>query len=412
MSQTTNYADAESEARTIVDADSHIVEPPDIWTSRLPSALRAIGPRTELVPATGHHHWVIGDQILSPVGQWGQAGWPEYPPSAPWEYEDCEDGTYDPKARLRKMDEHGIDVQILYPNLVGFYTPVLLELGMDVATLCVRAYNDFQCEWVSADPRRLIPVAVLPFWDLQASLAEMRRCVELGFTSVLFANKMEQIGLPSFVDSHWDPLYAEAQALGLPVNFHIGFASSEVTKRITLDALMQRRAAVDERRKAVGRTAATCMAQSEVLGTLLLSGLCDRFPDLKLVQVETGFGLVPFYLELLDWQCKAQGFNELKLLPSEYFKRQNYCTFWFDRVSLPLLEAYGDNFMFSTDYPHPVSLSPGPASATSQMPADWVEDAFCEIDRGVAQKALFQNAADLYHLSSRDVLDGSGKSNS
>src|SRR5262249_9762141 len=140
------------------------------------------------------------------------------------------------------------------------------------------------------------------------------------------------------------------------------------------------------------------MAQCDVLGSLLLSGLCERFPRLKLVSVETGFGQIPFYLEALDWQWKSQGNTSLPHLPSEYFTRQCYCTFWFDRVSLPLLGSYPDNFMFSTDFPHPISLSPGPASANTLMPSDWVRSAFAGIDPSITQKAISGNAAELYRL--------------
>ena len=84
--------------------------------------------------------------------------------------------------------------------------------------------------------------------------------------------------------------------------------------------------------------------------------------------------------------------------PSEYFRRQCYATFWFDRVSLPLLGSYPDNFMFSTDFPHPLSLSPGAASATELLPVQWVEDAFADVDPVIAEKAIVGNAAALYRL--------------
>src|SRR5207248_748306 len=100
----------------------------------------------------------------------------------------------------------------------------------------------------------------------------------------------------------------------------------------------------------------------------------DRFPRLKLVSVESGFGHVPFYLEALDWEWLTFG-NTSPLLPSEYFRRQCYGTFWFERTTLPLLAAYPDNFMFSTDYPHATSLSPGPASP-ADVPAEHVAHAF------------------------------------
>ncbi|HRE03098.1 MAG TPA: hypothetical protein PLV68_17495, partial [Ilumatobacteraceae bacterium] len=92
--------------------------------------------------------------------------------------------------------------------------------------------------------------------------------------------------------------------------------------------------------------------------------------------------------------------SDLPLLPSEYFRRQCYSTFWFDRVSLPLLSAYPDNFMFSTDYPHPISLSPGPCGGTDLLPSAWVADAFAGIDPVLTDKAVASNARAVYRLES------------
>ena len=125
------------------------------------------------------------------------------------------------------MNEFGIDIQLLYPNLVGFASAALIPLGDEVSSDIVRAYNDFIWEWSEADRRRLIPTAMLPFWNIEASVDEMHRCVDLGFKGILFANKFERLGLPSFVSSHWDPIYSTAQDLDVSVNYHVGFGDLE-----------------------------------------------------------------------------------------------------------------------------------------------------------------------------------------
>jgi hypothetical protein len=85
-------------------------------------------------------------------------------------------------------------------------------------------------------------------------------------------------------------------------------------------------------------------------------------------------------------------------LPSEYFVRQCYGSFWFERGTLPLLQSYPDNFMFETDYPHPTSMSPGPASP-AVLPRRHIEEAFADVPAEVARKALHDNAAVVYHLT-------------
>jgi predicted TIM-barrel fold metal-dependent hydrolase len=102
----------------------------------------------------------------------------------------------------------------------------------------------------------------------------------------------------------------------------------------------------------------------------------------------------------LDWHWSGSGLKS-ELLPSEYFARQCYGSFWFEKSTLPLLQVYPDNFMFSTDYPHPASLSPGPCGHTDKLPWEWVAEAFADIAPDVRAKALHGNAASLYHIRPR-----------
>src|ERR1700757_3262682 len=113
----------------VVDADSHVIEPADLWTSRMPSKYADIIPRVDINPDTGHNHWRVGDHWLYPVGYLSMAGWNDYPPSAPWELEETDPAGYIPAQRLMRMDEYGIDMQVLYPNIIGFHAPLFMDLG-------------------------------------------------------------------------------------------------------------------------------------------------------------------------------------------------------------------------------------------------------------------------------------------
>ena len=143
------------------------------------------------------------------------------------------------------------------------------------------------------------------------------------------------------------------------------------------------------------------MGNAATITTLLLSDLCDRFPQLNFVSVESGFGYVPYLLEAADWMwCNFGAKDALRhrLLPSEYFRRQCYGSFWFEAVTLTMLESFPDNFMFETDFPHPTSLTPGPASY-AENPAVRASRVVVEkLSPEVARKALFENAARLYHV--------------
>ena len=208
----------------VVDVDSHVSEPPDLWTSRL--AENKWGDRIPhvIVDADGEHRWQIGEHLSSSVANYAVAGWPEYMPSHPLTLEEADPAAWRSDERLQRMDEYGVHAQVLFPNLLCFSVATFMELGdADLMLSCVQAYNDFSTEFASQDPTRLLPLTCLPFWDVDASVREMQRCAANGHRGVLWASQFERIGLPGFSNEHWTPVYDVAQDLGLAINFHIGF---------------------------------------------------------------------------------------------------------------------------------------------------------------------------------------------
>jgi hypothetical protein len=143
---------------SIIDVDSHITEVPDTWTARTSAKYRDRVPQVRRVD--GRDMWFIDGHVAYPVGPTAPAGWGEPAPAMPPTYEDLLPAAYDAKARLEFLDEVGIWAQLLYPNVGGFGGQRFLLLkDRELMYQCVRAYNDWQYEWASADPRRLIPVA-------------------------------------------------------------------------------------------------------------------------------------------------------------------------------------------------------------------------------------------------------------
>ena len=211
----------------VIDVDTHITEPPDLWSSRLAKKFQSRAPRMVRDPNTGWDVWKIGDGS-SPVtvGHTAVAGWKEPFPAAPRTFEETPLAAHDAKARLAYMDTVGIWAMGLYPNVGGFGNEAFLKLGdAELMLDCVRAYNDFQLDWISPDPRRFIPICATPFWDPEASAREIERCAKLGHRGVLFTGEPQKFGQPVLASPHWDPLWAAAQDAGLPVSFHIGSGS-------------------------------------------------------------------------------------------------------------------------------------------------------------------------------------------
>jgi predicted TIM-barrel fold metal-dependent hydrolase len=339
-------------------------------------------------------YWYIGDHKLYGVGAFAQAQWHEFPPSHPRTLSEAFLPAVDATARLAYNDEVGVHYQVLYPNILGFHSHVFLK-NMDpaLATECVRAYNDWLVEWASADPKRLIPMMMLPFWDVDEAVVEMKRAYELGHKGVLFAARYDKVGLPRLVDDHWEPLLAQAQEMGLSLNFHVGF----------LNAPEDLKGAVDQSKKMdfTRESSLVLLGNAQNIAEVILSGVCERYPDLKFVSVENGAGWLPFLAESMDWQWLNVGAHKDypdRLLPSEYLYRQVYGMFWFERDAVrAVIDKLADNLMFETDFPHATSLSPGPASE-SPSPRDVVEHTLGDLPDEIVGKVLQHTATELYQL--------------
>jgi predicted TIM-barrel fold metal-dependent hydrolase len=394
----------------VIDTDSHVTELPDLWTSRLPARWKGEAPRVEADPVTGRPRWRIGDLWSTGVGMYNVLADPVNDVGKPDDYPEMEPGGHDPMARLRRLDEYGVWGQVLYPNLVAFDAGIFMHLDPDLAVACVRVYNEFLIEFASSDPRRFIPLMMVPLWDVPAVLSEMERGVELGHKGIVFGGHPERAELPPLWDTHWDPVWAKAQDMELSVNFHAGFASFS-------GADAQGRAAqltqlgrpphpteggpIDIVRYRGAKGAA--MGQMNNMSTIIdltAGGVCARFPRLKMVSVESGFGYIPYLLELLDfhWRNMAPaGTKRDELLPSEYFRRQMFGTFWFEASSVPLMEDWQDQLMFQTDFPHRGGLTPTQLNP-DRSPKVVIRENLAHLPEPTLRKLLHDNAATLYHL--------------
>ena len=380
----------------VIDTDTHVSEPADVWTSRVSKKWGDLVPHVVRNPnGDGIDHWAIGDDLIQASGVAAMAEFDGLLPDHPRTLEDAIPASHDAKARLAYMDQEGIWAQVLYPNVGGFGNGRFLGLQEPGLMLeCVQAYNDFLIDWSSADSRRLIPVAATPFWDVKQTVAEIERAAKTGHKGILFGSEPEVFGQPRLVDPHWDPVFAAAQDCDLSISFHIG--SGDVSDLLTGAAGIGVRTGLARMSSMLFFENARCITD------LILGGICHRFPKLKLISVESGAGWVPTLLETLDWQWGNNGVAtehpEYDLKPSEYFRRQIYSCFWFEEHGLQkAIELYPDNMMYETDFPHPTSMSPGPASI-AEHPRDYAERVLAGFSDDVLAKVLHDTAADLYHM--------------
>jgi len=266
---------------TIIDVDTHVTETPDLWTSRVPERMRDAVPRLD-VDAKGRQWWFLGGRRIANPGLTATAGVGDMT-KWPTSYEEMHPGAYDAKARLKYMDEMGIWAMIMYPNVGGFGNQQFLKLeDPELKLTCVKVYNDSQTEWASADSRRLLPITSTPFWDVQETVKEVRRCAAMGHKGILFTGEPQSLGQPLLGDPYWNPLWEVAVELDQPISFHIGSGNME-------DGLQ------GQKMKAYGRLATFTELSVNVflrngvqLNDLIMSGVLARYPKIKFVSVESG----------------------------------------------------------------------------------------------------------------------------
>jgi len=381
----------------VIDTDSHIIEPYDLWTSRLNVDKWGENvPHVRFDEKLQEDAWYFGSERVGAGAGAAQAGWHQYPPDHPPSLSVVKPETWDIKKRVGWMDEHGIWSQVLYPNVAGFGAGKFMAVGDNELMLeCVKAYNDFVADYASEAPERFIPIMAIPFWDMEATEKEMNRAIALGHKGIIMSSDPSYWGLEKLTHPYWDRLWAMAQDAGMSINFHIGAGDMSIFDTVYEGSGVHANYA--------GFSMQFGMSNARVIALLITSGICHRFPDLKFVSVESGIGWLPFCLEGLDWQWKNCGVPieqpEYDLLPSEYFKRQIYGCFWFEGATgRAAIEQLGpDCILYETDFPHPTSMSPGPA--TSAVSArEYIADTLGSLDRGVLQKVLHDNAAKLYHV--------------
>ena len=375
----------------IIDVDAHVTEPGSLWLDRLPAKWHDRAPRMVRGDDGKDRWYVAGGEVMLTVGHTATAGWPAPFPAAPPTFEETPAAAHDPVARLALMDEIGIAAQVLYPNVGGFGNQAFL--AMDDAALrlaCVRAYNDWITEWAATDPARLLPVTAVPFWDIDATVAEVERGAAMGHRAILFSGEPQRFGLPLLGDGHWDPLWRVSAETGNPISFHLG--GGDFTGPFT----PERMAAHGIGPTYVKATVQLFMDNGVQILDLLMSGVLPRHHETKFVSVESGIGFLPFVLEAADYAFGEAAVRkerpEFAMLPSDYFHRQVYGCWFFEQVALQrLVDKIGaGNILFETDYPHPICLH---GNVREKIDAA-LGDASTELRR----QLLFDNAAALYKV--------------
>jgi uncharacterized protein len=380
----------------VIDADTHFTEPYDLWTSRAPAAYKDRVLHVE--ERDGVATWVVDGTELGFASGGGVVARDDSKlpllDAMARGHDWIHRGAFDPEARLEVMDECGIHAQVLFPNAVGLGGNNLNGAVQDesLRMLCVQIYNDAIAEMQERSNLRLLPMPVMPAWDVDRCVQETQRCAELGLRGINMTSDPQDLGSPDLANRAWDALWAACEELQLPVHFHIG--SSNTAMDFYGKYFWESQ---DEYVKPAIGGSMLFINNARVVINTIFAGIFDRFPDLQMVSVESGIGWIPFILETMNYEllenAPAQA-AELSKLPSDYFRSNWHATFWFEENQgdvQGLLDKVGDDrVLFETDFPHPTCLYPAPLDAMAEK--------MNVLRPESRRRVLGENAARLYRL--------------
>ena len=370
----------------IIDADSHVNEPKDAWSARVPAKFKDRAPKWMELEG-GRVGWSFdgGKSVrvitLATAGkdvtEYSLMGIPTRrygPPS------------YEPHSRLQEMEYDLVQAQVLYPGaaLAGAQT---YSDDPELQLACIRAYNDWMHEFRSVAPEQLIGLPIAPMTGIEDLLLEWKREADRGAKGLIISSYPNGTAQPKPED---DRFWAEVEEWDYPVHIHFGFFGGGGTTGPTSQGGIPS-----------GLTYLTSALLARIganvyrtLGDIVYGGLFERFPKLKVVAVETGIGWIPAFLEGMDdnfLRLRWRSGVHLKQMPSELFKEHIWATFITDPVGVELRHMIGvDHIMWSTDYPHAQSDWPNSQRTSAYELRHVPEDE--------KRKILRDNAAGLYHL--------------
>ena len=373
---------------TIISSDNHIYEPPDVWTSRVDVSFRDRAPRVVRLEDEGDWWFCDGHKIMGAFAG-AQAGRRFEAPeklSRKDLFENVRPGGYLPEAHVKDMEADGVDAAVIYP------TAGLLMFGVpdsELLSAIFRGYNDWLAEFCKPFPRQLKGIAMLNIDDVQAGVNELERCSKLGLAGAMITCYPPE-GRP-YESPEYEPLWAAAQDLGMPLGLHIG---------------TNRPGPGQEFAAGIGELTAAfvCNADHWVrmsLAQMIYSGVFERYPKLQVGSIEMELSWAPHFLDRLDYNFKQRARDLFKkgywdrytgdMLPSDYFHRNVFLGFQEDALGVKERHIIGvDNLQWGSDYPHPESTFPRTRQILNEILADCTEAEKAKIAGG--------NAARIYHL--------------
>jgi predicted TIM-barrel fold metal-dependent hydrolase len=352
----------------LVSIDDHSIEPPDMYANHVPAKWRDQAPKI-VRSETGVDLWTFqGEATATPFGMAATVGWPrEEWGFNPGRFSELRPGCFDVHQRVRDMNVNGVLASMCFPTMAGFNARTFTEAGdKELSLVMLQAYNDWHIdEWCGSYPGRFIPLGIVPMWDVDLAVAEVRRIAAKGCRGISFIEAPHVQGWPSFLSGHWDPMLAAMVDEGIVLCLHIGAGGGLIQ--------LPPEAPIDH--QIVIPSQITMLTAQD----LLFGPTLRRFPGLKVALSEGGIGWIPFYLQRADRHFQNQtwiGSDFGGKLPSDVFRDHVLACFITDPVGLRVRDDIGvDIIAWECDYPHTDTTWPeSPELLWSELGAAQVPD--------------------------------------
>ena len=381
----------------VISSDSHIFEPPDLWTSRIERKYKDRAPHVVEGEEQDQWWWCDGRRVAGMVFGINLGTRFEDPAKITGlgRFEDTPLGGYIPDEHVKDMDVDGVDAGVLFPsNAFKLYNSVA---DSELLSASFRVYNDWMSEFCGSYPDRLHGIAMLNVDDISDGVKELERCAKLGFVGAMipvfppmYPHEERRYSSPDF-----EPLWAAAQDLDMPIHLHI------LTNRRCYDEAVH---GLDSQVPSFGGDPSLAFLACHdhwpkmSLGDIIFSGAFERYPKLQVGVVEFELSWIPHFLDRLDYTYTDRGFFGTEKrplgegsLPSDYFHRNCFAGFQEDGLGIQLRNIIGvDNIMWGSDYPHPESTFPRSREIIEEVLVDCTEEEKVKIVGG--------NAARVYRL--------------
>ncbi len=370
---------------TIISADSHVMEPPDLWTKHIDPAFAEQAPR--LVPEEGGDWWYAGGIREISVAAGVMAGIKYRPEEGDWRFRSYEarwdgvrEGAYNPRGYLEDLDLDGVAAGIVYPTigLRHFYKigdPPLFSAVCD-------GYNRWLAEFCGHCEGRVLGIGMVNVDDIESGVTQLERAADLGLRGAMitvYPPEERPYGGPGY-----ERFWAKASELAMPLSLHLG------TERPMTTTLQPE-----------GSPTASAFRvewTQRSLARMIFAGVFERWPDLKVTVVEQDLGWAAFFIDIMDRTYKHRvwqpGFHRYQgdALPSDFFHRNVTIAFQDDRLGVELRSHIGvNNIMWGNDYPH--------ADGTFPHTREVLETLFDGVPQSEVAQIIGGNAAALYGIA-------------